>query len=445
MLERGATRGNGEIGEDVTHNLRTIGAIPLRVAGRAAAGGGARRGLHVAEGLHRAERAPRRSGRVDVHEPAQLGRRHDPPARPRATRPSGRCRSGATRWASPRACPSRRHSEALDWLREHGFRVNRDIKLLASEDEVVAQCLAVGAAPGRARLRDRRRGREGRRPRAAAPAGLGRARPALGGRLEVPAHDRGDEAREGDVERRQVRRPAPLCGARAGRGRRRDDQAGDAPQRGGHRAQGHPRGRGGDRAARRRRDPAGGLAGAARGRAQAPPADGRARRRAVPFCNTPTVKPQDGVFTKCPNRDCPARAWQLLKHFVSRGAMDIDGLGEKQVALLQEHGLVQHGRRLLPPDRASSCSSSRASASCRPKNLLAAIEASKAAAVRARAVRARDRGGRRGHRAQPRPALPRHRRAAGRHAGGDRRDAGGRREDGRLDPQRSSRTSACAR
>ena len=34
-------------------------------------------------------------------------------------------------------------------------------------------------------------------------------------------------------------------------------------------------------------------------------------------------------------------AWQLLKHFVSRGAMDIDGLGEKQVALLQQRGLVR--------------------------------------------------------------------------------------------------------
>ncbi len=31
VLERGSTRGNGEIGEDVTHNLRTIGAVPLRV------------------------------------------------------------------------------------------------------------------------------------------------------------------------------------------------------------------------------------------------------------------------------------------------------------------------------------------------------------------------------------------------------------------------------
>ncbi|MEA2306982.1 MAG: ligase, partial [Solirubrobacteraceae bacterium] len=60
-----------------------------------------------------------------------------------------------------------------------------------------------------------------------------------------------------------------------------------------------------------------------------------------PFCDTPTVKPEDSVFTKCPNRHCPERQWQLLKHFVSRGAMDVDGLGEKQVAALQGRGLVR--------------------------------------------------------------------------------------------------------
>ena len=59
-----------------------------------------------------------------------------------------------------------------------------------------------------------------------------------------------------------------------------------------------------------------------------------------PFCATPTIKPEGAVFTKCPNPVCPGARWQLLKHFVSRGAMDIDGLGEKQVALLQEQGLV---------------------------------------------------------------------------------------------------------
>jgi DNA ligase (NAD+) len=58
-----------------------------------------------------------------------------------------------------------------------------------------------------------------------------------------------------------------------------------------------------------------------------------------PVCDTMTVKPEGSVFTKCPNRGCPGRRWQLLKHFV--GAMDIDGLGEKQVSLFMELGWVK--------------------------------------------------------------------------------------------------------
>ena len=56
-----------------------------------------------------------------------------------------------------------------------------------------------------------------------------------------------------------------------------------------------------------------------------------------PFCDTPTVK--RGVFTRCPNRECPERRWQLLTTFAH--VMDIDGLGEKQVALFQRLGLVK--------------------------------------------------------------------------------------------------------
>jgi DNA ligase (NAD+) len=70
-----------------------------------------------------------------------------------------------------------------------------------------------------------------------------------------------------------------------------------------------------------------------------PPAPHPPKR--CPFCDTPTVKPEGSVFTKCPNRDCPARTWQLLKHFVTRGAMDIEGLGEKQVQVLLDRGLVR--------------------------------------------------------------------------------------------------------
>ena len=58
-----------------------------------------------------------------------------------------------------------------------------------------------------------------------------------------------------------------------------------------------------------------------------------------PSCGTPTVKPEGAVFTRCPNRDCPDRRWQLLKSYAA--IMDMEGLGEKQVAALQEHGLVR--------------------------------------------------------------------------------------------------------
>ena len=107
VFVRGATRGNGEVGEDVTHNLRTIRTIPMRIDDAPAGAGGARRGLHVAAGLPGAQRAPRRGRAVDVHEPAQRGGGDDPPARPQARRRAPAEPVGATRSAAPRACRSR--------------------------------------------------------------------------------------------------------------------------------------------------------------------------------------------------------------------------------------------------------------------------------------------------------------------------------------------------
>ena len=102
----------------------------------------------------------------------------------------------------------------------------------------------------------------------------------------------------------------------------------------------------------------------------------RTRPSAAPSATPPRSSREGSVFTKCPNRDCPARAWQLLKHFVSRGAMDIDGLGEKQVALLQERGLVRTAAdfyRLTEEQLLELEGFGELSA----RNLLAAIEASK--------------------------------------------------------------------
>jgi DNA ligase (NAD+) len=46
-----------------------------------------------------------------------------------------------------------------------------------------------------------------------------------------------------------------------------------------------------------------------------------------PACTTPLVKPEDGVVTRCPNADCPAKLREGLLHFASRRAMRIEGLG----------------------------------------------------------------------------------------------------------------------
>src|SRR5690606_8155408 len=60
-----------------------------------------------------------------------------------------------------------------------------------------------------------------------------------------------------------------------------------------------------------------------------------------PSCGTETVKPEGGVWTICPNRaSCPGQIFQAIKQFVSRGAMDIEGLGEERVLQLLRAGLI---------------------------------------------------------------------------------------------------------
>ena len=59
-----------------------------------------------------------------------------------------------------------------------------------------------------------------------------------------------------------------------------------------------------------------------------------------PVCGTPVVKSPDDAMHRCPNASCPAQFFELLKHFVGKGAMDIDGLGERWCAALIEAGLV---------------------------------------------------------------------------------------------------------
>ena len=59
-----------------------------------------------------------------------------------------------------------------------------------------------------------------------------------------------------------------------------------------------------------------------------------------PECGTPVVREVEEVALRCPNRECPAVIASRLRHFVSRGAMEIEGLGGRSLAQLVESGIV---------------------------------------------------------------------------------------------------------
>lgn len=60
-----------------------------------------------------------------------------------------------------------------------------------------------------------------------------------------------------------------------------------------------------------------------------------------PVCNAEVIKPEGEAMHRCTNAACPAQALEKIKHFVSRGAMDIEGVGEKLCQALFEKGLVK--------------------------------------------------------------------------------------------------------
>ncbi len=61
-----------------------------------------------------------------------------------------------------------------------------------------------------------------------------------------------------------------------------------------------------------------------------------------PVCGAKTLKPSDEVAVKCVNINCEAQVIERLRHFGSKAAMDIEGLGDKTVQLLYQHNLVRH-------------------------------------------------------------------------------------------------------
>ena len=60
-----------------------------------------------------------------------------------------------------------------------------------------------------------------------------------------------------------------------------------------------------------------------------------------PVCSAEVIKPEGEAMHRCTNAACPAQALERIKHFVSRGAMDIEGIGEKLGTALFESGMVK--------------------------------------------------------------------------------------------------------
>lgn len=373
VFVRGTTRGDGRVGEDVTHNLRTIRSIPLRIDD-------APELIEV-----RGEIYFPRSGFERLNE-ERSGRGLATFANPR------NAAAGTIRQQDPALAAERplqiwcygigyrrgvehaTHSDEITWLRERGFRVNDEIATHASGAEVVERCQwwessregldyeidgAVVKVDERSLWRDL--GVVGREPRWAiawkfAPTtattklerivwNVGRTGHLVPFAMLEPVHVGGVTVstatlhNEEDLARKDVRAGDEVVVTRAG------DVIPQviAPliQR-----------REGKRLRRAK-----------------PPAK-------CPACGTATVKPE-GVWTICPNRaGCPGQVFQQVKHFVHKGAMDIDGLGEKQAYRFLEDDLIEDAAGIydLTEERLAEL---EGFGEISAANLIAAIEGSK--------------------------------------------------------------------
>ena len=97
---------------------------------------------------------------------------------------------------------------------------------------------------------------------------------------------------------------------------------------------------------------------------------------ACPVCGAPTKKDDDGAFLRCTGTACPAQLSRIIEHFVSRDAMDVEGLGGAIVDSLIEKGLLKSAADIyeLSLDDIKSLWQSGDTAA---KKLLTAIENSK--------------------------------------------------------------------
>jgi DNA ligase (NAD+) len=338
-LVRGATRGDGDIGEDVTQNLRTVGSIPQQVEGAPPV-------LEVRGEIYlpRAAFARLNEERAAEGLPTFANPRNSAAGSIRQLDPALAAARPLDMWAygigALEGLEFETHLESMGWLREHGFPVNDGIERHDALDQVVLACRAweerregldfeidgVVVKVDDLELQ-RRLGVVGREPRGAiawkfppmtATTTLRRISWNVGrtghmvpfAELE-PVQVSGVTVKlatlhnEEDIVRKDVRPGDEVIVTRAGDVIPR--VVSPTPQ-----AQANP-----DRA----------------------PVPGPPEK--CPACGTEIVKPEGAAWSICPNRaGCPGQLFQGVKQFVSRGAMDIEGLGEERVLQFLRAGVI---------------------------------------------------------------------------------------------------------
>jgi len=95
-----------------------------------------------------------------------------------------------------------------------------------------------------------------------------------------------------------------------------------------------------------------------------------------PVCGSEVIKGGAEKVARCPNQDCPAQIKEAMKHFVSRGAMDIKGLGEKVLSQMIRGGLIEEDADIYRLDRNALIKLDKVNEK-KADNLLAAIARSK--------------------------------------------------------------------
>ena len=195
-LVRAATRGNGETGEDVTANVRTIDDVPERLQGKGLPSVLEVRGevfmpLASFEELNRRQEEAELRLFANPRNAAAGALRQIDPTVTASRQLALFCYQPGEKRGGPRL---RTHHQTLEWLREIGFPVNPHIERLEDLDSVYRFCTQMEEHRHSLGYEIDRRGGEGRQHRPARGDGRHQPRTAVGDRVQVPA-GREDDAR----------------------------------------------------------------------------------------------------------------------------------------------------------------------------------------------------------------------------------------------------------